>query len=78
LSLVELTNQEQVREALRYALSEDVNEGVRIEAFQALASYTDEPTLAVFREQMEKDSNEFIRTQARNIVEESQAETIDL
>lgn len=71
LSLVELANQDHVREALRYALSEDVNQGVRVEAFQALVNYRDDETLSVFRQQMDVDSNEFIRTRARSIVEEA-------
>ena len=71
LSLVELANQDHVREALRYALSEDVNQGVRVEAFQALVNYPDDETLSLFRLQMEVDSNEYIRAQARSIVEES-------
>lgn len=69
-SLVALSDQERVRDALRYALSEDVNPGVRVEAFNALASYRDEETLNVFRQKMEADSNEYIRAQARMIVEE--------
>lgn len=69
-SLVELTHEENVRDALRYALSEDVNQGVRVEAFNALNSFRDEETLAVFRQQMEEDSNEYIRAQSRVIVEE--------
>jgi hypothetical protein len=70
LSLVELANQDHVREALRYALSEDVNQGVRVEAFQALVNYPDDETLSLFRQKMEVDSNEYIRAQARSIVEE--------
>lgn len=77
-SLVALAHEEQVRDALRYALSEDVNSGVRLEAFQALANNPDSKTLAVFREQMEDDSNEYIRTQARNIVEGTGNAAIDL
>ena len=68
-SLVALASVDRVRDALRYALSEDINPGVRLEAFQALTKYQDPETLAVFRQQMESDSNEYIRTQARNIVE---------
>ncbi len=68
-ALVRLSDEERVRDALRYALREDVNQGVRVEAFNALANYRDEQTLAVFREQMDKDSNEYIRAQARFIVE---------
>jgi len=68
-SLVQLAHKERARDALRYVLSEDVNQGVRVQAFQALVSYPDDKTLAVFRQQMEKDSNEFIRSQARLIVE---------
>ena len=68
-SLVALSDQERVREALRVALQQDVNQGVRVEAFNALTNYQDEQTLAVFRQQMETDSNEYIRTQARTIVE---------
>jgi len=78
VSLVELANQEQVREALRYVLSEDVNEGVRVEAFQALANYPDDQTLDLFRQQMDVDSNEFIRAQARNIVAASNSGAISL
>ncbi len=77
-SLAQLAHQESVRDALRYALSEDVNQGVRIEAFQALVNYPDEQTLAVFRQQMNTDSNEFIRAQARTIVEASDSGSITL
>lgn len=77
-SLALLAHEESVRDALRYALSEDVNQGVRVEAFQALVNYPDEQTLAVFRQQMDADSNEFIRTQARTIVEESDNGAITL
>ena len=70
-SLVALADEERVREALRSALREDVNQGVRVEAFNALLNYRDEQTLAVFRQQMEVDSNEYIRAQSRAIVEES-------
>lgn len=69
-SLVALSDQERVRDALRYALREDVNEGVRVEAFNALSEYRDEETLAVFRQKVDADSNEYIRTQSRAIVEE--------
>ncbi|MSR12654.1 MAG: HEAT repeat domain-containing protein [Gammaproteobacteria bacterium] len=77
-SLVALAHEEQVREALRFALSEDVNPGVRLEAFQALANNPDSKTLAVFREQMDQDSNEYIRAQARNIVEGIDDATFEL
>ncbi len=77
-SLVELAHEDSVREALRYALSEDVNPGVRLEAFQALVNDPDEATLAVFRQQMDVDSNEYIRAQARSIVEETDNRTIEL
>lgn len=77
-SLAQLAHEERVRDALRLALSEDVNQGVRVEAFQALVNYPDEETLAVFRQQMDADSNEFIRTQARTIVEESNSDQITL
>jgi len=78
-SLVQLAHEERARDALRYALSEDVNQGVRIQAFQALVNYPDDKTLAVFRQQMEKDSNEFIRSQARLIVEgPNDGVTVDL
>lgn len=77
-SLVTLAHEEQVREALRYALSEDVNPGVRLEAFQALASNPDARTLDVFRQQMDEDSNEYIRAQARTIVEGAGNAAIDL
>ena len=68
-ALVTLRHEESVQEALRYALSEDVNEGVRVEAFNALADYRDPQTLQVFRQQMDNDSNEYIRAQARTIIE---------
>lgn len=68
-ALVSLSGQERVREALRYALQEDVNQGVRVEAFNALSEYRDPQTVQVFREQMENDSNEYIRAQSRLIVE---------
>lgn len=68
-SLVSLANEERVRDALRYALREDVNPGVRVEAFNALSNFRDAQTLAVFREQMDEDSNEYIRTEARSIIE---------
>ena len=68
-SLVALADEERVRDALRFALREDVNPGVRVEAFNALSNFRDEQTLAVFREQMDTDSNEYIRTQSRSIIE---------
>jgi hypothetical protein len=68
-ALVTLRHEESVQEALRYALAEDVNEGVRVEAFNALAEYRDPQTLSVFRQQMENDSNEYIRAGARSIIE---------
>jgi hypothetical protein len=77
-SLVTLAHEDSVREALRYALSEDVNPGVRLEAFQALVNYPDEQTLEVFRQQMDTDSNEYIRAQARSIVEGTDNRTIEL
>lgn len=77
-SLVTLASVDRVREALRYALSEDVNPGVRMEAFDALASYQDPETLAVFRRQMNEDSNEYIRTQARTIIEGTDDAAIEL
>lgn len=70
-SLVQLAHEAPVRDALRYALSEDVNQGVRVEAFQALVNYPEEETLEIFRQKMDIDSNEFIRTQARTIIEGS-------
>ncbi|PCJ27970.1 MAG: hypothetical protein COA96_02060 [SAR86 cluster bacterium] len=75
-SLVALAHEEQVRDALRFALSQDVNPGVRLEAFQALAAYPDQQTLDVFRVRMDRDSNEYIRAQARTIVEESEGDVI--
>ncbi len=76
-ALVALRHEDSVQEALRFALSEDVNEGVRVEAFNALAEYRDPQTLRVFRQQMENDSNEYIRAEARSIIEtvEGTAET---
>ena len=68
-SLVALADEEQVRDALRYALRADVNEGVRVEAFNALTDYQDEQTLAVFRQQMNTDSNEYIRAQSKSIID---------
>lgn len=74
-SLVALSDQERVRDALRYALSEDVNEGVRVQAFNALSEYRDDETLAVLRQKVDADSNEYIRTQSRLIVEEVDGST---
>lgn len=77
-SLVALADEDRVRDALRYALREDVNPGVRLEAFAALASNPDAQTLEVFRQQMDEDSNEYIRAQARMIVEGTGSATIEL
>lgn len=77
-SLVELTHEDKVRDALRRALLEDVNPGVRVEAFEALASNPDQQTLEVFRQQMDTDSNEYIRAQARTIIEESDGAVIEI
>lgn len=76
LSLVALADEDEVRDALRNALSDDVNQGVRLEAFQALVAYPEEETLQIFRQKMDVDSNEFIRTQSRMIVEESESVVI--
>ncbi len=70
-ALVELADQERVRDALREALRRDMNQGVRVEAFNALMNYPEEQTLELFREQMQSDSNEYIRAQSRSIVEGS-------
>ncbi len=75
-SLVALAHEEDVRDALRYALSDDVNPGVRLEAFQALVAYPEEETLQIFRQKMDADSNEYIRAQSRQIVEESDSVVI--
>jgi len=72
-SLVALADEEEVRDALRNALNDDVNPGVRLEAFQALVAYPEEETLQLFRQKMDGDSNEFIRSQSRQIVEESES-----
>ena len=78
-SLVQLVHEDEVRNALRFALADDVNSGVRIEAFKALMDYRDDETLSVFRDKMENDSNEFIRTQARAILEETdEAQAVEL
>ncbi|MFK7864185.1 MAG: HEAT repeat domain-containing protein [Pseudohongiellaceae bacterium] len=77
-SLVALSDEEKVREALREALQTDVNQGVRIEAFNALSQYRDEQTLSVFRAQMDTDSNEYIRSQAKTILDENETSTISL
>ena len=68
-SLVALADEDRVRDALRFALREDVNQGVRVEAFNALSDYRDEETLAVFRQKVDADSNEYIRTQSQLILE---------
>ncbi|MFT7470453.1 MAG: hypothetical protein ACI8XU_000341 [Kiritimatiellia bacterium] len=75
-SLVALAHEEDVRDALRNALNDDVNQGVRLEAFQALVAYPEEETLQIFRQKMDTDSNEFIRTQSRVVVEESEGMVI--
>ena len=75
-SLVALAHEEDVREALRNALNDDVNQGVRLEAFQALAAYPEEETLQIFRQKMNVDSNEFIRAQSKMIVEQSDSAVI--
>lgn len=77
-SLVSLSHEARVQDALRLALQEDVNQGVRVEAFNALTQYRDDQTLSVFRQQMDSDSNEYIRAQARTIVEEVDANSISL
>lgn len=77
-SLVALSDEENVRQALRDALQKDVNQGVRIEAFNALSQYRDEQTMSVFRAQMDADSNEYIRSQAKTILDEAETSTISL
>ena len=68
-SLAGLAHEEKVRDALRYALVKDANQGVRVEAFQALVNYPEEETLQVFRRQMDSDSNEFIRSESRAVLQ---------
>ncbi|MDT8427485.1 MAG: HEAT repeat domain-containing protein [Pseudomonadales bacterium] len=71
-ALTQLLGEEPVRAALRRALQRDTNEGVRVQAFQALAQaltqYREPETLAVFRQQIDQDSNPFIRSQAQQIL----------
>lgn len=69
-SLAPLAGNETVRVALRQALSEDTNPGVRLVAFDALVEYPDANSLAVFRQRMVNDGNEYIRDRARAIVEQ--------
>lgn len=76
--LVEMAGEDEVRDALRLALQRDVNSGVRLEAFNALAQYPEAETLAVFRDSMTSDNNEYIRTRARAIVENPQAERSEI
>lgn len=68
-ALADLADQDGVKDALRLALRQDMNQGVRVEAFNALSEHRDEETLALFREQMQTDSNEYIRARSREIVE---------
>jgi HEAT repeats len=75
-SLVSLAHEEDVRDALRDALRDDVNPGVRLEAFQALVAYPERETLQIFRQKMDADSNEYIRAQSRQIVEEADSAVI--
>jgi HEAT repeat protein len=70
-ALVGLAHEEPVRQGLRQALSEDINTGIRIEAFDALANYPDDKTLETFRQRINADSNSYIRTRAKSIVESS-------
>lgn len=77
-SLVALSDEERVRDALRLALQKDVNSGVRIEAFNALMPYRDEETLELFKVQMNADSSEYIRSQSRFIVEQTDNNSITL
>lgn len=72
-ALTALADRDTVREALRAALASDMNEGVRVQAFNALMSSLDEQTLTLFRDHLQDDANEYIRTQSRSIVDGSMA-----
>lgn len=72
-ALTALADRDAVREALRVALASDMNEGVRVQAFNALMSSLDEQTLTLFRDRLQDDANEYIRTQSRSIVDGSMA-----
>lgn len=68
-SLVKFAAEDRVRSALLDALRSDANPGVRVEAFNALAESPDRTTIALFRQLMVDDGNDYIRQRARAIVE---------
>ncbi len=68
-NLVKLVHLSDVRHALQQALMQDVNNGVRVEAFLALSQNVDEELLEVLRTHSINDANTFIRERTRRLLE---------
>lgn len=73
-ALGELAGDEEVRQALRVALQQDLNAGVRIGAIDALRDVRDPTTLMVLGVKAKGDESQYIRRQARRIMEAWNAE----
>ncbi|MGB0495784.1 MAG: HEAT repeat domain-containing protein [Kangiellaceae bacterium] len=71
-SLAKLASDEIVRDTLRQALIEDTNQGVRVAAFEALLEQLDDKTIELFKGKGSKDGNYYIRSKARNVINEIQ------
>ncbi|PHS20672.1 MAG: hypothetical protein COA86_01630 [Kangiella sp.] len=69
-SLAKLSSSQSVRMTLRQALVKDTNQGVRISAFEGLLENLDDETINLFKSRSSQDSNYYIRTKAKSIVEE--------
>jgi len=69
-SLAKLSSSQSVRKTLRQALVKDTNQGVRISVFEGLLENLDDETINLFKSRSSQDSNYYIRTKAKSIVDE--------
>jgi len=73
-SLAKLSNSQIVRDTLRQVLIKDINQGVRVSAFDGLLENLDDETIKLFKYRISRDSNYYIRSKAKSIVDEIQQE----
>ncbi len=69
-SLAKLSSSHSVRKTLRHALIKDTNQGVRVSVFDGLLKNLDDETINLFKSRSSQDSNYYIRSKAKSIVDE--------
>ncbi|MFT5089068.1 MAG: hypothetical protein ACI906_003821 [Candidatus Latescibacterota bacterium] len=73
--LESMATEKDVRQAFRHVLKEDANMGVRVAAIAAIAAFRDSATLDLMKSLTVQDDNDYIRLEARRVLEMARAET---